>query len=157
MMRDAVTIAAREGIMRRALIVSLVSFAALSLASCRPTATVGYPAVTTADLAGTRYQAQSSGGDKAAKFDWSFAAGRFDIRAGADPIPPGLQAAVLGAGKNAQAVEGAWKIEGNDLVLSDITADGKAVAASGRLHVWNHGVIRVSVPTDVNVQFAFSR
>jgi hypothetical protein len=143
--------------MPRASIVSLISVAVLSLASCRPAANVGYADVTAADLAGTRYQAQASGGDKAAKFEWSFAAGRFEIRAGADPIPPVLQAAVLGPGMNVQAVEGAWKIEGGDLVLSNITADGVEVAAGGRLHVWNHGVIRVSLPADVNVQFAFSR
>ena len=37
------------------------------------------------------------------------------------------------------------------------TADGVPVGTNGRLEVWNHGVIRVSVPADVNAQYAFTR
>jgi hypothetical protein len=106
---------------------------------------------------GLRYQPQASGGATAPRFDWSFTEGGFVLEAGRDPIPPALLAAILGLGVPAQKVEGRWAIEGRELILSELTADGRSVGGMARLHVWNHGVPRISLPTDVDAQYAFSR
>ena len=113
--------------------------------------------MTAGDLTGLRYQPQASGGAAAPRLDWSFQEGRFQLEAGADPIPPALLGALLGSGAPAQRVAGRWVIEGDELILSEMTADGQSVGGTARLPVWNTGVIRVSLPNDANAQFAFSR
>jgi hypothetical protein len=84
--------------------------------------------------------------------------GRFLVKAGEDPIPPSLLTAILGGGSPAQKVEGSWVIEeGDELILSELTADGRPARGTARLHVWNAGVIRISLPSDANAQYVFSR
>jgi hypothetical protein len=144
--------------MRTIRFLGLVIVLTVPLVACRPSAgRKDHPRVTAGDLAGLRYQPQASGGAAAPRFDWSFTEDRFQLEAGADPIPPALLAALLGPGAAAKRVGGHWAIEGDELVLSELTADGRVVGGTARLSVWNTGVIRVSLPSDANAQFVFSR
>jgi hypothetical protein len=47
--------------------------------------------------------------------------------------------------------------EGDELILSELTADGRPASGTAPLHVWIAGVIRISLPSDANAQYAFSR
>ena len=127
------------------------------LAGCRADRAATYPPVTAAQLAGCHYSPEASGGIFVPQFQWSFEPKDFRITAGADPIPHALLAAILGVGIPAREVEGRWAIEGSDLILFGVNVDGKAVRGTARLHVWNTGVMRVSLPADGNAQYAFSR
>jgi hypothetical protein len=143
--------------MRTVRLLGLIVVLTVPLVACRPSARrKDYPRVTAGDLAGLRYQPQASGGAAAPRFDWSFTEDRFHIEAGVDPIPPALLAVLLGPGVAARRVGGLWVIEGDELILSDLTADGRVVGGTARLYVSNTGVIRVSLPSDANAQFVFS-
>jgi hypothetical protein len=136
---------------------AVILTALLLLLGCRAERGDPYPPVTTAQFAGCHYSPEASGGAKAPRFQWSFEPDGFQIVAGADPIPPALLEAILGTGASAKKVEGRWAIDGRDLRLSELKVDGKAVSGTSRLEVWNTGVIRVSLPTDLNAEYAFSR
>ena len=142
--------------MRMSRFAALLTILTLFL-GCRAERGDPYPSVTTAQLAGCHYSPEASGGAKAPRFQWSFEPDGFQIVAGADSIPPALLEAILGTGAAAKKVEGRWAIDGRDLLLSELKVDGSAVTGTSRLEVWNTGVIRVSLPADVNAQYAFSR
>jgi hypothetical protein len=126
----------------------------LLVAGCQADRGNQYPPVTVAQLAGCHYSPEASHGTR---FGWSFDPAGFRVVADTDPIPSALLAALVGTGIPARKVEGRWTIAGDDLVLTELSADGRAISGSARLRIWNHGVIRVSLPADADTQFAFSR
>src|SRR4051812_34491287 len=107
--------------MRTAPIAGLVAVTALGLTSCRQEPRVGGEhAISKEELAGTECVGWTGG---PSKFQWSFSDGVFRIEPGADPIPRELLDELVGEGKAAKKVEGAWRLDGMALILFDVKAD----------------------------------
>jgi formylglycine-generating enzyme required for sulfatase activity len=78
---------------------------------------------------------------------WEFSRGRFTLRVKGTPAPADLFDPLLGKGKTAEKIEGAWKLSADNkyLELSEITGDGRAGEKSARLPISPTGAIRVTI------------
>jgi hypothetical protein len=76
---------------------------------------------------------------------WKFGESGFEVEHEGRPIPADVAESILGPGVKASAVKGKWRVEGNTLVLSDMTADGQQVEREAPLSLQMAGNVRVNL------------
>jgi hypothetical protein len=141
--------------MRSALIAGLVAVTALGLTSCRQEPKIGGESAISKDhLAGTECVGWTGG---PSKFRWSFSEVAFRIEPGADPVPRELLDELVGEGKEAKKIEGAWRLDGMSLILFDVKADNQPTGREGRLSAFETGALRVTIPGRSRDQYIFDR
>lgn len=105
-----------------------------------------YPPVTEHMLIGAEFS-DRTGGTAFSEMIWKFTHSRFVIEAGSDGLPEDLTG-VLAPNVDAtptQRIEGAWRLEEDAVVFTDILADGIALEQSpARLTTMNTGVLRIA-------------
>jgi hypothetical protein len=83
----------------------------------------GYGPVVKEELYG-EYTCLATGG-KRAQFQLTFTADHFEMKGAGGPIPREVIETVLGAGKNAEKIEGRWDLAAGKLSLTEIRANGR--------------------------------
>jgi hypothetical protein len=144
--------------MWRIVCVGVVAAAVVGLTSCGGKKGEGggnVNEVSSGTLAGTSLTSHAG---NPPQFQWSFTPSAFTIQAGAGPIPRELLDELVGEGRTASKIEGAWRVEGMSLVLSNVTADESSTGREGRMVAVQHeGKIRVTMPARSTDQFVFGQ
>ena len=108
-----------------------------------------FGAVTKADLLGS-HSCESVGAKNRKKFQWTFADERFEITAQDGSLPSEVCQALLGEGAMVKRIEGAWSVAEGDLILTELSADGKIGTQEACLHPFITPLLRINFG---NVQY----
>lgn len=127
----------------------------LCIAACSPPIPTGsgYGPVSKEMLVGADFS-HPAGGVKYGKLNWEFSETEFMITTDGDSLPPGLVEAIAGEPLQAKQIEGTWDMQGEVLLISNVTIDDvDDVPGERSLRIFFTGVIRIQIP---GTQYVFS-
>lgn len=113
-----------------------------------------YGPVTHDMLAGASLRFRTGRDDTYDDLTWTFTEDTFQIRAGANGLPPVLSRRLLPEGVEATEITGNWSVESDVITFTDITADGVLTDQEPRqLKTMFTGVLRI----EAGPQYVFDR
>ena len=131
----------------------------ITAGSCRkapePLHTGDYGQMQEADLLGS-HVCESVGAKNRKKFQWTFTDERFEVTAQDGSLPSEVCQAILGGGAMAKRIEGEWRVAGSDLILTELSGNGKTGLQEARLHPFITGpaMLRINLG---NTQYILTR